>query len=205
MVVATQRRIVSHSVGKSDCWRVAYGFIARGEPHRAAEVCEQHPCSDVIECQRYLGWTYYQKSEYTKSLAWFMKAAAEHDGDACFGIGSVNFVQRHFDVALRYFEQAASLGYARAFHWIAYMYHQGLGVPRNLDLAVTYYQKAASKGFVVADRALIHIRWQTGGVFARILMLPRLARLTVKTLLMAGRDINDPRIADVPNAFDKRK
>lgn len=139
-----------------------------------------------------------------KALSWFFRAAEQGDAEALYGIGSVHFVQRAFPAALQYYERAADKGYSRSYHWIGYMYHQGLGMPRNINMAIDYYKKSAAHGYLVAERALIHLAWQEGGILRRILALPKYIYIVLKAATIAYCDINDYRIVDVPNAFVKK-
>ncbi len=186
---------------EKDCWAVAYGYITTGDKERAIAHCEKEPCSRHVDCQRFLGWTYYERDDQEKALNWFSLAAAQGDSDALFGIGSAHFARHEFKAALESFERALAAGNIRACHWIAYIHHQGLAVPRNLPLAIQYYERGAAAGYLIAQRALVHITWQGGGFWKRIGIAPAFLWMIIKSAVIALRDITDPRIADVPNAF----
>ena len=156
-----------------------------------------------MECQRFLGWVYYKENSLDKALAWFSKAANQGDGDALYGIGSVYFVKRDFNLALQHYGQAAERGYFRAYHWIAYIHHQGLGVSKNIKLAMDYYSRSAAHGYLIAERALLHLAWQQGHGLKRFAILPKYVYLVARTAVVAFRNANDPRIADVPNVFER--
>jgi hypothetical protein len=187
----------------SDCWQKAYAFIVNGETGKAIDTCEKEPCSASLECQRFLGWKYYEQNQMEKALSWFFKAVEQGDADALFGIGSIYFTQRNFQTALQYYEHAGELGYARAYGWIGYIYQLGLGVPRSIEMATGYYKKAAAHGYLLAERALIHIVFQHGSVLRKILVLPKYFYLLIKAAALAYRDVNDKRLMDIPNAFKK--
>lgn len=191
-------------MNEPECWPKAVSHIERGDIKRAVALCEQEPCSNTVECQRYLGWVYYQEDNLDKALTWFSRAASQGDGDALYGIGSLYFVRRDFKLALQYYERAAERGYARAYHWIAYIHHQGLGTTKNIDTAAAYYRRSAAQGYLIADRALLHMMWQGSHFFQRLAMLPKYLYLVARAAVIAFRNINDPRIADVPNAFEKK-
>jgi TPR repeat protein len=188
----------------SDCWAEAYKFIADGETEKAVSLCEGEPCSGAVECQRFLGWNYYRSDDFTKALDWFSKAAEAGDGDALFGMGSICFVRRDFHNALRYYKDAADRGCLRAYAWIGYIYHRGLGVPRNENIAISYYKQGASKGSLIAQRALIHLAWRGGKLLAKIAVLPKYVYVIVKAGIIAYRDVSDPRIADIPNVLERK-
>jgi TPR repeat protein len=189
----------------SDCWLVAYKLISSGESKNAIELCESDKCSGALECQRFLGWTYYKQDSFEKALNWFSQAIEQGDAESLYGIGSVHFVERRFDVALQYYEKAADKGYSRAYHWIGYIYHQGLGVPRNLDLAMKCYKKGAAHGYLVAERALIHLAYINGNIFTKIIAMTKSVYIALKAAIIAYRNINDLRIVDIPNAFKKTR
>lgn len=190
-----------------NCLPDAYGLMANGDIEKAIRVCESEPCALLLECQRFLGWRYYEKDDFETALNWFGKAVAQGDAEAAFGVGSVYFVRRSFSAAAQYFEQAANGGYGRACHWLGYIYRQGLGVPRSDDTAVNWYKQGAACGYLMAERALLHLVWKKGSTIARIRTLPRylyaVLYAVLKAAVIAHRDIHDQRIVDIPNAFLK--
>jgi TPR repeat protein len=52
-------------------------------------------------------------------------------------------VEEDNNEALKYYREAAELGYADAMNAIAWCYSQGYGVERNLDASYEWYKKAA--------------------------------------------------------------
>lgn len=61
--------------------------------------------------------------------------------------------------ALREYERAASRGYAKALHRIAYMYADGLGLPKDNEKILEYLKRSADDGYVLAqyDYALVFL------------------------------------------------
>lgn len=112
------------------CWQAAFDCISKGQADKAVALCETEPCSQVLECQRYLGWSYYAKADFERAFSWFSKGADRNDGEAMFGLGSIHVARKEFKNALEYFERSASLGYVRSYQWIAGLYHHGCGVPK---------------------------------------------------------------------------
>jgi hypothetical protein len=65
-----------------------------------------------------------------------------------------------FARALSLFQQAQSMGSARAISMIGYMYETGNGVPQDNDIAASYYDEAARGGYAEAYRHLILVQNQ---------------------------------------------
>lgn len=189
--------MVTPNFPKSQCWAAAYELIANGEIERAIAICKSDKCSSVMECQRYLGWSCYEKGDVKNALVWFTKAADQEDGEALFGIGSVYVAQREFRNALEYFERSANQGYARSYQWIAGIYQHGCGVPMDINKAVCFYKEGASRGYVMAERSLINIASVNGNVFEKLLSMLKLVLLQIRTAKIAYRNIDDNRLADV--------
>ena len=189
----------------SDCWQAAYRLIGEGKTEEAIALCEQGICAHSMDCQRYLGWRYYESDEFEKAESWFSKAAEQEDAEAMFGIGSLHFVKRDFLSAERYYELAADRGYSRAYHWIGYMYEHGLGVSRDTGLAEKYYAEGTRKGYLISERALIRLAFQHGRLSRKVFLVPRYITMLVRAAIIAYRDINDERIVDVPNVFERDK
>jgi TPR repeat protein len=55
---------------------------ARGDILDAVALCETLPCSEDVNCQRYLGWTYASRGELEKAGDWYLKAAAQGSSEA---------------------------------------------------------------------------------------------------------------------------
>lgn len=192
-------------MNESDCWPTAYQHIANGELKKAIELCEREPCSGSVECQRFLGWEFYKKNDMDSALIWFSKAAQQGDPDAAFGIGSAHFARREFDLALLYYDQAAGLGYARAYGWIGYIYQLGLGVPRDIGKATQYYRKSAEHGYLLAERALIYLTFRHGNTLSKVLAVPKFIYILAKAVILAYRNINDERLRDIPNPLRNKR
>jgi TPR repeat protein len=186
-----------------DCWSIAYEFIVNGEIEKAVSFCETEACSNSILCQRYLGWIYYEKGDMERALNWFNKAAIQKDGEAIFGIGCVHIVNKNFQSALYCFESATDNGYFRGHQWAASIYHRGNGVPINTDKAIEHYRKGAEHGYIMAERSLISLESKKGGFITKFVSIFKFAALLIKTMKISLRDINDPRLMDVPNHFKK--
>lgn len=189
----------------SDCWQKAYQLIANGETMSAVALCEQEICSGLVECQRFLGRTYHEQNDMENALKWFSKAAEQGDPFALFGVGNVHFARKDFQTALAYYERSAEQGYPRAYNWVAHIYQHGLGVPQSAEMAIKYYRKAAAYGYLIAERALIHIAFQQGSMLDKILAVPKYIYILIKAAVLAYRNINDERIRDIPNAFQKKQ
>jgi TPR repeat protein len=190
---------------ESPCWASAYELFVHGEIEKAIAMCESEPCAKDLECQKFLGWRYYEKDDFEAALKWFGKAVEQGDAVAMFGIGSVHYVRQDFAAAAQYFERAVENGYGRACHWLGHLYWLGLGVPRNDDTAREWYKRGAAQGFLIAERVLIHMACLEGGVAAKIRTFPRYIYILIKALVIALRNIHDPRLRDVPDAFAKNK
>lgn len=191
-------------MNQSQCAKTAYELIGAGNTAQAIAFCESVPCRDVADCQRYLGWLYYQINNLEMALTWFTRAADQGDINALYGIACTHFVNRDFQLALEYYSKAADRGYSAAYHWIGYIYDRGLGTPRNADKASENYSKGAAAGYLIAERALLRLRWSRAAVWRRIAMLPSYLALLVKTVAVASRDTGDPRLVDIPNALEKK-
>jgi TPR repeat protein len=190
---------------ESPCWASAYELFIHGEIEKAITMCESEPCAKDLKCQRFLGWRYYEKDDFEAALKWFEKAVEQEDADALFGMGSVYFVRHDFVAAAQYFERAEKKGYGRACHWLGHIYWLGLGVPQNDHTALGWYRHGAAQGYLVAERALIHMACIKGGVTARIWTFPWYIYMLIKAIVIALRDVHDPRLMDVPNAFAHNK
>jgi TPR repeat protein len=185
----------------SRCWPAAYELIANDELEKVVAAYESEQCEITLECKKFLGWTYYKNGNFEAALKWFEKAIEQGNGEAMFGIGSVYFARNEFVDAVQYFEQAENRGYGRACHWLGKMYRHGLGVPRSDSAAIKWYKRGAAQGYLFAERALMHLICERGGVVARICTFPKYIYLLAKAGVIAFRNIHDQRLVDIPNVL----
>ena len=188
----------------NECWLVVCNFIEAGEVDKAIALCESDRCSNSVDCQRYLGWEYYAQGNMEKSLIWFLKAVDQNDVESLFGAGSVEFCEKNYISAICYFKRAAENGYPRAYQWIANIYCRTEDFPVNVEEALKYYKKGASHGFLMSKRAIISIDMKSGNIFIKLVSALKLIFLMIEMLIISFRDINDIRMSDVPNVFEKK-
>lgn len=192
---------MSSGMTPSECSKKAWELTAAGRYAEAIFHCQQPACCDVVECQRQLGWLYYRRDEFDNSLRWFTRAVEQGDVASRYGMACVEFAKRHFTDALGHYREAADSGYARANHWIAYIYQYGLGTEKNLGKARDYYLRGVAAGYLLAERGLLRLESQTGGIWKKPITFAKLIFLLIRTMAVARRNMNDPRLADVENAF----
>lgn len=182
---------------KSDCWVEAYKLIANGDEKKAMEICAGELCSDILECQKYLGLMYYKQADMQQAANWYFQAAEKGDADALYGLASVRYVQGRFDEALQYFKDASNKGNARALHWVGFMYQKGYGASEDLDMAEEYYRKSASCGYLVAEHALIRLAFKKRSFLQILETTPKLFLVMFKAVVIAYKNADDERLSDL--------
>ena len=185
-------------------WMEVHRWIRKGEIALAEECCKKEPhASNSVYCQRFLGWNYYESDDFEQALSWFARAVDRGDAESMYGVACVYFNKKEFVAAFDAYRNALTHGYFRACYWIGYMYEKGLGVERDINNALSYYERGSSQGYLISIRAYIHLIFQYGSFFQKLKTMPTMLALLIKGFVIAHRDINDERLADVPNAFDR--
>ncbi len=108
---------------------------------------------EIIEDTKY----YYTPSEeqlfmYTEALKYLIVEA--NDTSAMMELGSYYYEQRHFDLALKYYELASSYGDTSADECLGYIWYYGRTGERDYKKAFEYFSKAMSRGNLVASYKL---------------------------------------------------
>jgi TPR repeat protein len=102
------------------------------------------------KAQTWLGGYFVLKSDYTKAIYWFQKAAAQGYAVAETSLGlSYNYgqgVPQNYAKAIYWFQKAAAQGYARAEYSLGFAYYNGHGIPQNTTTAIYWLKKAAAQG-----------------------------------------------------------
>ena len=188
-------------LSEDECWTRAYDLYAAGDVALAAQFCLSEECVNSVKCKNFAGWYCYNASLFELANQQFKLAALKGDAEAHFGIGSVYYALGEYEESIALFRQASLLGYKRAFHWIGGMYRDGLGVPRDHCKSIEFFRLGSAAGYLVAERGLIHMENVKYGYFRRLLNMPRYLFLLLRAFFIAGRNLNDERIADAPNVF----
>ena len=161
------------------------------------EICSGESCSDVLECQKYMGLMYYKQADMEQAGKWYLQAAEKGDADAFYGIASVRYVQGRFGEALKYFKEASIKGNIKALHWVGFMYQKGYGANENLALALNYYRESAKQGYLVGEHALLRIVFQKGRLLEKLKAIPKLIFLMFKAIVITFKNADDERLSDL--------
>lgn len=74
----------------------------------------------------------------------------EHDPGDMMYLGGVYYEMKHFDLALKYYEMAASYDYDAAYECLGYIWYYGRTGERDYRKAFEYFSKMMDKGNLVA-------------------------------------------------------
>jgi tetratricopeptide (TPR) repeat protein len=188
---------------KSDCYPEVYALFTNGEVERAMELCRKPPCSESIDCQRFLGREYYRKGLMEDALEWYARVAEQGDRTGHYGMGCVYFSKANYSRAMHFFERAADESFPLGFYGLGYLYDQGLGVQKDSEKAVGYFRKGAAQGHFGCRRALIERKLRSQRLFVRLSGRLELLGQALKGFLIALRNVNDPRLSGFPNALEE--
>ncbi|MEW8682072.1 MAG: hypothetical protein AB2536_09215 [Candidatus Thiodiazotropha endolucinida] len=195
--------VINSEINQSNCWEQAYKLITEGKTSEAMQLCQRLPCAnDSVDCQRYLGWSFYDVDDTEKALYWFSKAVDKKDSESMYGIGCIHFIKRDFESAFSDYHTSLKWGYGRSAYWLGYMYEQGLGTDKNIHEAKRHYELGYEYGYLISKRASINLVFKNGNFFQKLLSMPSLLYIIFRSMMIAKNDINDERLADIPNAFN---
>jgi len=181
-----------------DCWKVILRIDAKGDKQKAMDLCETLPCSEYLDCQRYLARAYFAQGDMGKTLHWCLKAAGHGGADDLAYVGILYRSRNEPALAMDFFKRAIAAGSIRANHLIGDLYANGLGVSKDVEMATRYYEKSAAGGLMMGEVRLLHLGRTQGGAFAILTFLARLPVLLAKALLIRFRNPKDARLIDMP-------
>lgn len=187
-----------------ECGLAAYKLIKNGELLKAIALCESEPYSASVHCQGYLGWIYFEQREMENALFWYRKAADQGSAEALFAIGQIHTLRKEYLISIPFFERAAANGYQRGYQYLGEIYEKGYGVPIDINKAIHYYKNGKNLGYVAAERKLIQLESIHGSFLTKIVSRIKIIRLGLRAWDISRRNMDDPRLADVPNFSSKR-
>ena len=106
-----------------------------------------------VEAEPTLGWQAYTAGDHTRAEAIWRPLAEKGDRNAAFGLGVLAQTLDQFEVAARWYEQAARAGLTSAQVLLGSMYIDGRGVPRDAVRAHAWLDRATLDGHANAARA----------------------------------------------------
>lgn len=94
----------------------------------------------------------HNTGEKEKAIELWKKAALQGHPDALVNLAHQHWTLqvKQYEKAIRLFEEASKKGNEHAFHGLATMYYEGLGVEKDLKKAWFYLEKALNKGYTPA-------------------------------------------------------
>ena len=109
-------------------------------------IAEANKIIRELECKNNL--TEDEEFEYTEALGFMIKTTA--DPRYMMALGGYYYGLRDFDLALKYYDMAAELGYEEANECLGYVWYYGRTGTKDYEKAFKYFSAAAEKGNPVA-------------------------------------------------------
>lgn len=186
-------------------------LIHSGNDIEAINQCkEELHISSLQECYKHIAWVFYEKNDYKEACRWFHLIDIQNDDElkcglswSHYGLGVTYFNQNDPRNAKIEFEKSLDLGFYRPYYWLGVMYKSGYGVDKDLKKAKEYYHKAVQCGYLIAERALLQIEYTKSKGLKKIIVIVKVLKLLTKAIKIGIKDINDERLADIPNIFSK--
>lgn len=164
------------------------------------ELCESHPYADFLCCQKYLTYRYYDLNNQDKLLYWSTKVAEHGNPDDLYYVATLLDNMGQTPSALEYYKRASVTGNIRANHILGDIYAYGLrGTPKDIPMGISYYEKSAAHGIIIAQKHLLQLKYHG------LMLFLHSNYLICKALLIALRNINDPRLIDIPDCEARKK
>ena len=102
----------------------------------------------ITRLERKNNLTEDEEFEYTEALGFMIKTTA--DPRYMMQLGGYYYGQKTFDLALKYYDMAAELGYEEANECLGYVWYYGRTGTKDYEKAFKYFSAAAEKGNPVA-------------------------------------------------------
>lgn len=112
----------------------------------------------LAEAKDAIGLLYFNglsgSRDYQTAEKWFSEAAKQKYHPSLYHLGLLYEEQGKFDDSVKYYEEACQLGSAAAYHNLARLYCNGIGVEIDFEKALRYYSIAAEKGIAASFYSL---------------------------------------------------
>jgi TPR repeat protein len=137
-----------------------------------------------VQSQYDLGWTYWQRDDYSQALPLIKAAASQGHVEAQYLLGQAYLHGRgtvqNYRAALEQFTQAANQGHLDAEYQLGIFYRDGLATPRNRETAYVWLNIATARGH--ADALALRDRLSRIMTGEEILRAPEASTETHKRL-----------------------
>ena len=99
--------------------------------------------------------TLIDKKKYDHKIIEFLESNI-NNSYAQYLLGYINFVEKKYDLALKYYNLSVVQGNSYGQSDLGYMYEHGFGVPQDFKKAFEYYQMSANQGNSCGQNNLGH-------------------------------------------------
>ena len=88
----------------------------------------------------------FEKEEYDKALAIYIKYKEHLDGEQCWNLGYMYYTTKDYTQAFYWYKKAAEAGNSNGMDSLANRYYYGEGTAKDYNQAFYWYKKAAEAG-----------------------------------------------------------
>ena len=88
----------------------------------------------------------FEKEEYDKALAIYIKYKEHLDGVQCWNLGYIYYTTKDYTQAFYWYKKAAEAGNSDSMNNLGDMYRDGQGTTKDLEKAKYWYKKACEAG-----------------------------------------------------------
>lgn len=110
----------------------------------------------ISSCQSMVCYMYMEgvgtDTDLDMAIHWCNKASENKDPEGLFYLGKVYIKKEQWDIAAKYFKEAADQNYTPAMYCLSRMYFYGNGVELDKEKAMSLMEEASSIGHLIARR-----------------------------------------------------
>lgn len=119
----------------------------------------QPGCRNYTDVQLCLGYAYYAKDDYTNAVDWWEMAAAGGDGDACYNLGLVYYLEKYgmqnIPLAISYWKLGAVQNSPQCQYCYGVVLLEGYAIKKDKKQAIHWLERAAKNDYVGAEEILM--------------------------------------------------
>ena len=156
------------------------------------------------EFLEFMGRKLYFEGFESKAKLFLLEIGEEISGHDLYILSVIFFYSEEYSEAESYFKLALNLGYTRSYYWLGYITENGLGQCSDKQKAIEYYRSGAACGYLMPHRSYLRLKHDESNLLGESIYRLKFFFLIVKASILVIKNINDERLADIPNYFEKK-
>lgn len=146
-----------------------------------------------------LAYKLYDEDFIPEAVSLLTSNSLNQDPFGNYILATYYYSKGNYDKARAKFDFASNHGYTRSYIWLGKIFEYGLTDETDFTKALKFYSLGADCGYIYSEKLYLDLKYRgfKSSLSDRIAYWVKLFKLTFKAFLIAIKDLNDERLAEI--------